>query len=280
MGMNRSVVGRVYENPDPFEVTSDGAQAYAAATNASLAAYEGGAAVAPPMYGSALSFAGLAAPLFDPQLELDMMRLVHGEQEMVFLKPVHPGDSIKTVSRVLDIVEKPSGEVITIGTAATNQHGEAVLEATSALFVRAPRKRETVGAERSEVAAEEEAWCAAPVAWSATERVAPDQSVRYAEASGDHNPIHLEDDVARMAGLPGTILHGLCTMAFVHNACVRSLDGDPMRLRRLAVRFHRPVLMGDVLTIEARGPRHGPWQLRVTNQAGVLVLGNGVAEVT
>jgi acyl dehydratase len=68
-------------------------------------------------------------------------------------------------------------------------------------------------------------------------------------------------------------------MAFVHNACVLQLGGEPSRLKRLAVRFNRPVLMGDELTIEARGDRAGPWRLRVDNQAGVLVLKNGLAEV-
>jgi acyl dehydratase len=74
----------------------------------------------------------------------------------------------------------------------------------------------------------------------------------------------------------------------VHNACVRQLAAaglgaagavDPLRVKRLSVRFNRPVLMGDVLTIDARGQKRGPWNIRVTNQSGVVVLKNGVAEV-
>lgn len=279
MGMNRALVGREYAKLDPVEVTAEAARAYAEATNANIAAYEGATPVVPPMYGVAYTFAGLGAPLFDPDLEVDMMRLVHGDQDMRFMRPVHPGDVISTVSRVVEIAEKTSGEIITVGMTAKNQRGEVVLEASSGLFVRGPRKRDAAGAEKSERDAEEAAWNDAPPAWSATEEVATDQSARYAEASGDRNPIHLEEDVAKMAGLPGIILHGLCTMAFVHNACVRKLGGNPSLLRRLAVRFNRPVLMGDTLTIEARGPDTGPWQLRVTNQAGVVVLKNGVAEL-
>jgi (3R)-3-hydroxyacyl-CoA dehydrogenase / 3a,7a,12a-trihydroxy-5b-cholest-24-enoyl-CoA hydratase / enoyl-CoA hydratase 2 len=279
MGMNRALVGREYTKMDPVTVAAEAARAYADATNARIAAYEGAEPMAPPMYGVAYTFAGLGAPLFDPELQVDMMRLVHGDQDMSFLRPVRPGDTITTSSRVVDIVEKTSGEIITVGITAKNQGGEVVLEAKSGLFVRGPRKKENIAAEKSERDAEEAAWAEAPVAWTAEEKVAQDQSVRYAEASGDRNPIHLEGEVAKMAGLPGIILHGLCTMAFVHNACVRQLGGEPMRVKRLAVRFNRPVLMGDTLTIEARGPTAGPWQLRVTNQSGVAVLKNGVAEV-
>lgn len=279
MGMNRALIGREYTQVEPVTVTAEAARAYADATNAGIPAYEGPAAVAPPMYGVTYTFAALGAPLFDPDLQVDMMRLVHGDQDMTFAAPVRPGDVITSMSRVLDIADKTSGELITIGVSAKNQQGRTVLEARSGLFVRGPRKKENIAAEKSERDAEEAAWSQAAPAWSATETVAADQSARYAEASGDRNPIHLDEEVAKMAGLPGIILHGLCSMAFVHNACVRKLGGDPGKLRRLAVRFHRPVLMGDVLTIEARGPERGPWQLRVTNQSGVVVLKNGVAEL-
>jgi acyl dehydratase len=208
-----------------------------------------------------------------------MMRLVHGEQDMRFVKAVEPGDVITSTSTNAAIVEKASGEVIDIAITSKNQRGEIVMEAKSGLFVRGARKKDAAEGERKEKDADEEAWAKAPALWTATETVAPDQSARYAEASGDRNPIHLDEDMAKMAGLPSIILHGLCTMAFVHNACVRKLNDEPMRVKRLAVRFNRPVLMNDVLTIEARGPAQGPWSLRVTNQAGVVVLKNGIAEV-
>jgi acyl dehydratase len=65
-------------------------------------------------------------------------------------------------------------------------------------------------------------------------RVTPDRYVtyRYAGASGDFNPIHLDDDFAREVGLPGKILHGLWTMAQVARA-----QGDPLKLRSLSVQF-------------------------------------------
>jgi len=69
-------------------------------------------------------------------------------------------------------------------------------------------------------------------------RVTPDRYVtyRYAGASGDYNPIHLDDEFARSVGLPGRILHGLWTMAQVARAQTEAAGG-PDRLKRLAVQF-------------------------------------------
>ena len=70
-------------------------------------------------------------------------------------------------------------------------------------------------------------------------RVTPDGGLtkRYAEASGDMNPIHIDEDFAKKVGLPGCILHGLWTMAQVARAHSAVADGDPRALKRLAVQF-------------------------------------------
>ena len=69
-------------------------------------------------------------------------------------------------------------------------------------------------------------------------RVTPDRylTVRYAGASGDFNPIHVDDELARSVGLPGRILHGLWTMAQVARAQTEAAGG-PGSLRRLSVQF-------------------------------------------
>ncbi len=69
-------------------------------------------------------------------------------------------------------------------------------------------------------------------------RVTPDKylTARYAGASGDFNPIHIDEDFARAVGLPGRILHGLWTMAQVARAQTEAAGG-PEHLRRLAVQF-------------------------------------------
>ena len=70
-------------------------------------------------------------------------------------------------------------------------------------------------------------------------RVTPDSGLtkRYAEASGDMNPIHIDEDFAKKVGLPGCILHGLWSMAQVARAHAAVAGGDPRALRRLSVQF-------------------------------------------
>jgi acyl dehydratase len=69
-------------------------------------------------------------------------------------------------------------------------------------------------------------------------RVTPDKylTIRYAGASGDFNPIHIDEELARSVGLPGRILHGLWTMAQVARAQTEA-GGGPESLKRLAVQF-------------------------------------------
>ena len=69
-------------------------------------------------------------------------------------------------------------------------------------------------------------------------KVTPDKYVtyRYAGASGDFNPIHIDEEFAKQVGLPGRILHGLWTMAQVARAAEEA-GGGPEKLRRLSVQF-------------------------------------------
>lgn len=68
----------------------------------------------------------------------------------------------------------------------------------------------------------------------------------YADASGDRNPLHQDDEVARAAGFPGTIAHGMFTMAHLASCLVRWL-GDPAALKRLRAQFRAPVFMGETI---------------------------------
>ncbi len=70
-------------------------------------------------------------------------------------------------------------------------------------------------------------------------KVTPDKYLphRYAGASGDFNPIHIDVDFAKSVGLPSNILHGLYSMAQVARACTNAAGGDPRSLRRLSVQF-------------------------------------------
>jgi acyl dehydratase len=70
-------------------------------------------------------------------------------------------------------------------------------------------------------------------------RVTPDKYLphRYAGASGDFNPIHIDDELAKAVGLPRNILHGLYSMGLVARASAAVADGDPRALKRLSVQM-------------------------------------------
>ena len=82
-------------------------------------------------------------------------------------------------------------------------------------------------------------------------KVTPDRYLphRYAGASGDFNPIHIDVDFAKQVGLPSNILHGLYSMAQVARACTEAAGGDPRSLRRLSVQFRGMGFPGQELTV-------------------------------
>ena len=83
--------------------------------------------------------------------------------------------------------------------------------------------------------------------------ITPDKhvTIRYAGASGDFNPIHIDDEFARTVGLPGRILHGLYTMAQVARA-LTDAGGGPHSLRRLDVTFRGMALPEREITVSGR----------------------------
>jgi acyl dehydratase len=80
-----------------------------------------------------------------------------------------------------------------------------------------------------------------------TETIERIDLVRYAGASGDFNPIHWNDEVARAVGLPGVIAHGMYSMG-VATRMITGWAGDPAAIRRLRVRFSSMIEPGQTLT--------------------------------
>ena len=105
-----------------------------------------------------------------------------------------------------------------------------------------------------------------------------EQIAEYAEASGDHNPIHLDEDFARTVGLPGIIAHGLLQMGVMATVAADAAGG-PQRLRRLYCRFAGMVVPGDTVTFTAEPAGPGRLELRAVNQRGEPVLTKSIAEV-
>ena len=114
-------------------------------------------------------------------------------------------------------------------------------------------------------------------------KVTPDKylTVRYAGASGDFNPIHIDDDFAKAVGLPGRILHGLWTMAQVARA-VTDGAGGPDKLRSLRVQFRGMGFPEREITVTSvvREVDAGVALVEATaEQGGKAIIRRGEAEV-
>jgi acyl dehydratase len=98
--------------------------------------------------------------------------------------------------------------------------------------------------------------------------------------SGDRNPLHIDPVVAKAAGFPGPILHGLASFGVAGRGVLAALcDNDPACLRRLDVRFSSPVYPGETIRIEIWREEQGRASFRATAQErGLNVLNNGYAE--
>jgi acyl dehydratase len=114
-------------------------------------------------------------------------------------------------------------------------------------------------------------------------KVTPDRyvTVRYAGASGDFNPIHIDEEFARQVGLPGRILHGLWTMAQVARAQTEAAGG-PHTLQRLSVGFRGMGVMEQeiVVTSTVRSVEGGVAHVDCdATQAGTKIVRRGSADV-
>jgi acyl dehydratase len=264
------------------EVTREAIQSYARACNDDNTHYFDsslpGGIIAPPMFAVVVTWIPVISAMTDPELRADLLRLLHTAQEMEFLAPIRPGDQISATARIQVIESAPGGESLTLELGALNQHGEAVNRTRFTVLIRGRRTPE-----RS-ASAGETMQRGTPLA-VVTQTIDRDQTFRYTEASGDRNPIHVDENVAKMAGLPGIIVHGLCTMAFLSRAVINQLcAGNPLGLKRLAVNFSRPVFPGDSITTSIWPAddvnRRQVFSFETVNAEGLAVIRSGIAEVS
>jgi len=281
LGLNRATLGRTYVGQ--ATVADAGTiKDYALATSDEnpryLDAHRPGGIVAPPMYLVRVLKGVLFEAMLDPEVNADMLMLVHGEQDIHFRQLVRPGDVLEPRCEIAEILDKENGQVLKL-TMRCDREGVVVADALATMFIRPRQKKE-----EKKTAAGKPREAAPLPAWTFEDPIVvrPDQSIHYARASLDDNPIHVDDAVGKAAGLGGMILQGLCSMAFCQRAVVNAvLGGDPAALRRLKVRFSRPVHPGDTITVQgavvAETPKHVVF--RAINHSGQPVITDGVAEV-
>jgi acyl dehydratase len=197
---------------------------------------------------------------------INFLLVVHGAQKIELHKPMPTSAEVLADTRVLGAFDKgPKGAVVETETVLRDKKsGEKVATLTSSMFARGDGGfgGPSDGAQVPHVVPTR----APDVSVEIPTR--PDQALLY-RLSGDRNPLHADPVIAKMAGFPRPILHGLCTYGLTCRAVLATFaEHQPERIKSHEARFSAPVFPGetvvvdlwkddDVVSFEARVPERG-----------------------
>jgi len=199
-----------------------------------------------PTFGVVPSFPALMGLMNLPGLSFNPMMLLHGEQYLeIVQRPIPTSANVTSKARVKAIYDKGKGALIVLEVTTTQDDGTVLFKNEFGVFLRGEGG---FGGE------------AGPAPGNEAPSRAPDavvelptmthQALLY-RLSGDKNPLHADPGFASMGGFSKPILHGLCTFANVGRAVIQACAGDdPTRFRSIKVRFVRPVMPGDTITVQ------------------------------
>jgi acyl dehydratase len=212
----------------------------------------------------------------DPETGIDVVRVLHGEQHLDVHRPLPVEGSVRGVNRVTDVIDKGAGKgaLITVERqlfdAAT---GELCSTQSAVIFARG--NGGFGGPQRT--APEPHRLPTRAPDLEVDVPISPQAALLY-RLSGDLNPLHADPEIARQAGFPAPILHGLATYGIAARALLQARGGPrAATLRKLGVRFSAPVFPGETLRVEIW--REGDvvsFRARVAERDAV-VLNNGLA---
>ncbi|MEV6825081.1 MaoC/PaaZ C-terminal domain-containing protein [Amycolatopsis sp. NPDC051102] len=267
----------LWSDPTEFRVTADRTVAYAEATNDPIAAHLDGT-VAPPVFAVVPGFSAMAGQTLALVPEEVAGKILHGQHDIHIRRPIVPGDVLTTRAQVVGVHSRRSGVVVTTVVETRDEAAELVNEQYFTAFFREAEHTGDVGRTAPAHGMPEGVQDLDAVA-TIGQKFDDDQTFRYAKASGDSMPIHLDEDFARRVGLPGIIVHGLCTMAFASHALIESFAADdPRRLRRLAVRFSAPGRPGQAINTRVWSLGADQYAFTTVNGEGARLLTDGRAE--
>jgi acyl dehydratase len=95
-----------------------------------------GGVVAPPGFAAAFAIEPFAHAVADPALGLDLVRLLHGEQQLEWLEPVRPGDLLSTTGEITRLDAKPGLDIVEVTTTTVNQHGRVAVRGVWTAVIR------------------------------------------------------------------------------------------------------------------------------------------------
>ncbi len=264
--LNRDKIG--YRIEREFGVIRyDEALAYAKAIKDGSPQQQAPDGIVTPFFPSKLLSAMAKEMIALKGLNLNLLRMVHGEQEVVWHHPVKVGDSLKFTLSIERIEETPAGDLMTL-LGRGFKDDLLMFEARMGFLVR----RKTTSVKKKPTVKEGRELFRAPF------QTNDGQQILYADASGDDNFIHTSHILARMAGLPRTILQGICVLAMTCSTLSEKLiDNDPTRLVSIKGRFVKVVIPGQKLVVVGyEGDSPSKILYEVVNPFGKRVIKNGV----
>jgi acyl dehydratase len=261
-----------------FPVEVERSIAYTMATNDPITQHLDGT-VAPPVFAVVPALSDMAeTTMFAVPDEL-MLRILHGEQDFRFHRAIVPGETLTVRSKVIGIHGKSSGVVVTTIAETRDENRELVNEQYFSGFFRGGNWPHEAGAPAPEHPFDE-TLRGRHADFVVEQKFDADQTFRYAEPAGDPMPIHLDEEIAKSMGLPGIIMHGLCTMAFTSHALLSQVaPNNPEWLKRLAVRFAAPGRPGQVMTTSVWNAGDGTYRFESVNDEGQVLIKDGLAEI-
>ena len=216
--------------------------------------------------------------LTDPALEIDFVKLLHGEQGIVFERPLEATASIRGEYEVLSVDDKGPGK------GAVISFEKRILDARDGAVICRVRSTYFLRGDGGCGSWKQPAAVPSALPERAPDRVIdvptmPRQGLIY-RLNGDYNPVHIDPQVAAKAGFAKPILHGLCTFGIACFGLVQQVcAGDPARLAEIFVRFSRPVYPGDTIRLELF-EEGAEWRFRArTKERGEVVLDRGLARL-
>lgn len=273
-----TILGRIYDAPS-FRITAEQIRAYGAATNDETPAVVRGA-VAPAVFAVVPLRPAIRALLSEVTPLYEQLGGLHGEEDIFVHEPLEAGMVVKPRASLIGIRQRRTGTSVIAKGETIDEAGRLVNEQFITLYFPGAEAGESLGVDAPDHRLSEDVRSRPPDR-DVKQATDHDQPVRYAAASGDTGRYHLEEEAALAVGLPGIIMHGMCTMAFAARAIVELAAGsDPASLRRIAVRFTRPVRPGDELTTHLwQLDGNGSYGFETRDGDGELVLGAGRAEI-
>ncbi len=262
-----------------YKVEREQTIAYAKATNDPIAAHLDGTC-APPVFAVVPVTAMMAVATMSVVPDDLMLRILHGEHDFRFHRPIVPGEVLTVRAKPIGIEGKETGVVVTTLLETRDSTGEVVNEQYFIGFFRGGTFEGSVGV-KSPAHCFDIALRDTDPTFSSIQTFDEDQTFRYSPAAEDPMPIHLDDDFARAMGLPGIIIHGLCTIAFTSHALLAETSPqDPGRLKRLAVRMSKPALPKETITSKFWNIGEGAYAFETAGdeKPGKFVITDGLAE--